>query len=465
VAVNQAEVENVLRGKLADLGGQIERQRELHSFEESPSGVVAQVAGPTPDIVERVEAKWLVGCDGAHSRVRELLRLPMEGKEYPERLVLADVHLEGDLPEGVTTIWLNDHGLLAAIPFREPGLWRLMAVVTPDVEGNISQASVELFQQLLVERAGDTTTKLGEAVWLSNFTVHHRMVPRYRAGHAFVAGDAAHIHSPAGGQGMNTGIQDSYNLGWKLALVINGSAPPTLLDTYEAERLPVARHVLEETNTNQVLGISHSRMAEFLRNHIVFPLLRAPAVRDRLVDFVLRRGSELDVNYRHSDLSEQHDYFGSGPAAGDRAPDGQLQDQAGAPTSLFAHFRQPEFRLLLFEGTAPGQSISELAGIGRQLREATGGLIRCWLITGSQGADNADGPIPDDLIVLRDPDHGAHHSYGANTACLYLVRPDGYVGFRSRVASEAKLVDYVRRRFVVGSEMGASTSAATGATE
>jgi hypothetical protein len=263
---------------------------------------------------------------------------------------------------------------------------------------------------------------------------------------------------------MNTGIQDSYNLGWKLALVINGTAPTALLETYEAERLPVARHVLEETNTNQLVGISHSRMAEFLRNHIVFPLLRAPAVRDRLVEFVLRRGSELDVAYRHADLSEEHDHFGSGPAAGDRAPDAQLQDQAGASTSLFAHFRQPEFRLLLFEGTAPGQSISELAGIGHRMREATGDLIRCWLITGPQGAHSADGPLPDDLTVLRDLDHSAHHSYGANSASLYLVRPDGYVGFRSRVASEAKLVDYVRRHFVVRSQMSDSTSPATGTT-
>jgi hypothetical protein len=140
---------------------------------------------------------------------------------------------------------------------------------------------------------------------------------------------------------MNTGIQDAYNLGWKLALVVNGTAPEALLDTYDAERLPVARKVLQETDANQRFGISHGRMAEFLRNHVVFPVLSMPALRDRLIEFALRRGSELDVNYRTSRLSEQHDRFGSGPKAGDRAPDGQLLMRSGVPTSVFATTTRP----------------------------------------------------------------------------------------------------------------------------
>jgi len=284
-----------------------------------------------------------VGCDGAHSTVREILHLPLEGETYPEHLVLADVHLEGDLPEGVTIIWLNDEGLLSGIPFREPGLWRLMAVVTPDAHGSVPQASVEVFQRLLARRAGDTTTRLGEPVWLSNFMVHHRMVPRYRKGRVFVAGDAAHIHSPAGGQGMNTGIQDTYNLAWKLALVVNGTAPEALLDTYEAERLPVARKVLQETDANQRFGISHGRMAEFLRNHIVFPVLSVPALRDRFIEFALRRGTEFDINYRRSRLSEQHDHFGSGPEAGDRAPDGRCSNSPGLRPRCLPNSAGPSF--------------------------------------------------------------------------------------------------------------------------
>ena len=446
VMVNQAEVEGVLREKLAELGGQVERRRELRSFEETSGCLVAQVADLASEEVERVEAKWLVGCDGAHSTVRKLLQLPMEGKEYPEHLVLADVHLQGDLPQGVLITWLNDQGLLVGGPFREPGLWRLMAVVTPDAHGNVPEASVELFQRLLAERAGDTTTRVGKPVWLSNFVVHHRMVPHYRQGHAFVVGDAAHIHSPSGGQGMNTGIQDSYNLGWKLALVVNGTAPEALLDTYEAERLPVARHVLKQTDTNQRLGMAQSRMAQFLRNHVVFPLLSIPALREPLIEFGLRRGSELDINYRSSSLSEQHDHFRGGPQAGDRAPDGQLLDRAGQSTTLFSHLRTPHFRLLLFGGRSSAVDEASLARIGRRLGEASGGLIRAYLIVGPQ--DSTDVPA-DDLTRLCDREHGTHQTYGASSPCLYLVRPDGYVGFRSRRASESKLIDYLRRHFAL----------------
>lgn len=447
VAVNQAEVEGVLRGKLAALGGQVQRQRELRGLEEAQGGVVAQVADLASEEVERVEAKWLVGCDGAHSTVREQLQLRLEGEEYPEQLVLADVHLQGDLPQGLTTMWVNDQGLLAAIPFREPGLWRLMAVVTPDAAGNAPQASVALFQRLLVERAGDTTTRVSEPVWLSNFVVHHRMVPHYRKGHAFLAGDAAHIHSPSGGQGMNTGIQDSYNLGWKLALVLKGTAPEALLDTYEAERLPVARHVLEETDTNQQLSISHRPMAEFLRNHVVLPLLSVPALRERFIEYALRRGSELDINYRSSPLSEQHDHFSAGPQAGDRAPDGQLLDRSGQSTSLFAHFRTPQFRLLLFEGHSSAAEVADLVRLGQRLQDASGGLVRACLIAGQEDAAQV---TADDLILLRDPEHATHKTYGASSPCLYLVRPDGYVGFRSRKGSESRLFDYLRRNFAMG---------------
>ncbi len=444
--VNQAQVEGVLREKIAELGGQVERQRELRSLEETGGSLVAQVADPASDTLERVEAKWLVGCDGAHSTVRQLLQLPMEGEEYPEHLVLADVHLEGDLPQGVSMAWLNDEGLLGGMPFREPGLWRLMAVVTPDAQGNVPQASVALFQRLLAERAGDTTTKLGEPVWLSNFVVHHRMVPHYRKGHAFLAGDAAHLHSPAGGQGMNTGIQDSYNLGWKLALAVKGTAPEGLLDTYEAERLPIARYVLSETDTNQQLGFTPRPVADFLRYHIVFPLLSIPALREPVIEFALRRGSELDITYRSSSLSEQHDHFRSGPEAGDRAPDGQLLDRSGQATSLFAQFRTPQFRLLLFGGRNSPADVAELARIGQRLQDASGGLVRACLIAGPHDAMQV---IADDLTLLRDPEHGTHTTYGASSPCLYLVRPDGYVGFRSRIAGESELIDYVRRNFAM----------------
>ena len=388
-----------------------------------------------------MHANWVVGCDGARSAVRTLLQLSFNGKDYPDQFVQADVYLDSDLPEGFMTLWLNDQGLMAAIPFREPGLWRIAAQIFPDAGGNIPRASVELFQRLLAERAADTTTKIVEPVWLSNFVVHHRIVDHYRKGHVFVAGDAAHVHSPIGGQGMNTGIQDAYNLAWKLALVING-APETLLDSYEAERLPVGRKVLQQTDVNHRLRVSGSLLADVLMDHVVFPLLRVPAILDVVGDFVLKRGSQLDVNYRASSLSEHTGSYRKGPRAGDRAPDGQLLDPSGQPTSLFAQFRTPDFRLLLFQGRRQAADTKALAAIGQRVRVATDGLVRPLVIT-TDDATSRD----DNVIVLNDPKQRTHVCYGASTPSLYLIRPDGYVGFRGYADDEAELLGYLQRHY------------------
>lgn len=449
VFANQAVVEKALRDKLVELDGQVELQRELRSIEETPDGIVADIADLAAGNVEKVHAKWLVGCDGVHSAVRTLLQLPFTGKDYLDQFVQADVYLDGDLPEGLMTLWLNDQGLLAAIPFREPGLWRIAAQIYPDSDGNIPRASVELFERLLAERAADTTTKIIEPVWLSNFVVHHRIVDHYRKGHVFVAGDAAHVHSPIGGQGMNTGIQDAYNLAWKLALVING-APEKLLDSYEAERLPVGRKVLQQTDVNHRLRVSGSVVADILMDRIVFPLLRVPAILDVVGDFVLKRGAQLDVNYRASSLSGRTGSFRKGPKAGDRAPDGQLLDPSGQPTSLFARFRTPDFRLLIFQGRRHEADTKALVAIGRRVRAATAGLVTPTVIA----SDHTTTP-GDDVYVLNDPGQRTHVSYGATTPSLYLIRPDGYVGFRCHAVDEAELVDFLQRHYGIE----ASTSA------
>jgi 2-polyprenyl-6-methoxyphenol hydroxylase-like FAD-dependent oxidoreductase len=449
VFANQAVVERVLRGKLAELGGHVELQRELRSIEEHSAGVVADVADLASGNVEQVEAKWLVGCDGAHSAVRTLLQLPFNGKDYPDQFVQADVYLDGDLPEGMVTLWLNDRGLMAAIPFRQPRLWRIAAQIFPDADGNIPQASVELFQRLLAERAADTTTKIIESVWLSNFVVHHRIVDHYRKGHVFVAGDAAHVHSPIGGQGMNTGIQDAYNLAWKLALVINGAAE-ALLDTYEAERLPVGRKVLQQTDVNHRLRVSGSPLADILMDRIVFPLMRARPILNAVSDFVLKRGSQLDVNYRTSALSEQTGSFRKGHKAGDRAPDGRLLDSSGLPTSLFTKFRTPNFRLLIFQGRRHTVGVNTLVAIGKRVHAATDGLVIPLVITtgGTGSPDFADRHV----IVLRDPKLRTHIAYGVSTPTLYLIRPDGYIGSRRHAVDEPELLEYLQRNYgIVGS--------------
>ncbi|MCV7226631.1 FAD-dependent monooxygenase [Mycolicibacterium komossense] len=443
VIVNQAVIEGVLRTKLAALGGCVEGGRELTGFDESAEGVVANVADPTTNSTERITARWLVGCDGPHSLVRKQLGLSFEGSQYPENLILADVHLQGDLPNGLAMLWLNDEGLLAAIPFREPGVWRLLAAVDTDTTDQVPQASVEVFQRLLTDRGHDTRITICEPLWLSNFRVHHRMVGHYRKGHAFVAGDAAHIHSPVGGQGLNTGIQDSYNLAWKLAAVILRGAPEVLLDTYEAERLPVARQVLKETDVNQRLAMAHNSVAEFLVNHVAVPLLSHASLREHVTDAALQRSSQLGVNYRSSVLSERHVHVGAGLQAGDRAPDGAVLDDEGHRTSLFTYFRSTEFRLLIFQGHSRRGDAQALGEMARRTQSCSRGLLRALLVVVDQTPEVA----LQDVTVLSDPQLGAHTSYDARSAGLYLVRPDGYLAFIGPATDEAALMDYLDRHF------------------
>lgn len=443
IIVNQAVVEGALRDKLAELGGAVERHRELRGFEQTPDGVIADVADLESGAVERVTAEWLVGCDGAHSVVRELLRLPFDGKDYPDQFVQADLILAGDMPAGIATQWINPQGWLGAVPFREPGLWRLIAQVYPDAGGAVPPASVELFERLLAERGHDTTTRIVEPRWLSNFAVQHRMVRHYRRGRVFVAGDAAHVHSPLGGQGLNTGIQDSYNLGWKLALVLNGAAPEALLDSYEAERLPVARTVLKRTDVNHRIRLADSRLADVLMDRVLLPLLRIPVVADRALGFLLKRNSQLDVSYRSSVLSGETGVIKNGPAAGDRAPDGRLLDGSGATPSLLDQFRSPQFRLLVFQGRRHPADPATLAAIARRTATGADGLVRPLVIA----LDTAD--RPGGIPILTDPAGRTHATYGADEACLYLVRPDGYVGFRCLTSQEPRLADYLRSNFGV----------------
>ena len=452
VVLNQAKVEEVLREKLAALGGVVERSRELVAFREAAGGVVASVRDAATGETEEVRAAYLVGCDGAHSFVRKALGLTFEGSAYPEHFVLGDVEAEGgDLPLDTAVAWLDDEGMMASFPFPELGLRRLIAVVYPDEGGEVPEASLELFQGLLAERAGDSRVRLHDAVWLSNYKVNRRMVNRYRKGRVFVAGDAAHIHSPSGGQGMNTGIQDAYNLGWKLALVTKGKASPYLLDTYEEERLPVARSVLDQTDTNQKLFISNGPITRRFREHVLVPLMELPAVTDAIV----YRGSELGIDYRGSSLARApsapstgngrvHLLDGlslrRGPRAGDRAPDAGCRDAAsGERTTLFDQFRGPSFTLLLFDGGEGTQAdYARLASVARRVEEEFGEGFEARVVVSTNTP-----PAGLDRGMLLDPSGQAHEIYGAKAESLYLIRPDGYVGFRGRPAEAEPLLEYL----------------------
>jgi hypothetical protein len=272
---------------------------------------------------ESVEAAWMVGCDGAHSTVRHGLGLEFEGSTMPIAWLLADVHLAG-LPAGPDTLQMfwHDAGLLATFPITD-GRWRVIADLGPAPAGGSPAPTLEQVQAVLDAR-GPGGLKASNPVWLTTFGINERMVSSYRANRVFLAGDAAHVHSPAGGQGMNTGMQDAFNLAWKLAMVVHGAATESLLDSYGVERGAVAREVLSGSGRLTAASLLHGPAAE-VRNVIAHALMGLSPMR-RLAANTL---SEVSIGYPHGPLTRGYGGLG-GPAPGERAPPRTDEPPAGA---------------------------------------------------------------------------------------------------------------------------------------
>ena len=262
-----------------------------------------------------VDAAWVVGADGAHSVVRKAMGVGFPGVPLVERFLLADVHADIDLQRGGATSWLRGDMALAAFPLPGDDLWRVMAPAPP-----VSAMSHSGGDRRTTSVRGwpmRQTGSIRSVEWTSSFRIHRRLADTYRRGRVLLAGDAAHIHSPLGGQGMNTGIGDAENLAWKLALVVSGRADQRLLDTYEAERRPIAKGVLETTSSVTEVVVGQGRASRLLRDRVAVPLMN----QGWLQNLITERASQLRVSYRNGPLGAGRQRFLPGVRAGDRVAD------------------------------------------------------------------------------------------------------------------------------------------------
>jgi 2-polyprenyl-6-methoxyphenol hydroxylase-like FAD-dependent oxidoreductase len=382
----QWRVEEALRGLLERSGSKIELATELIGIEQNENAVVATLQ--TEDGEQVVRCNYLVAADGGKSFARKLLQVPFEGETWKdERMYVGDVRLRG-LDREAWHSWPNHpDGWLALCPLPSTDTYQFQAQVPPGME---SEPSLELYQQLVDTRAAGMDIRLTDAPWLSLYRVNVRMVSKYRIGRVFLAGDAAHVHTPAGGQGMNTGIQDAYNLGWKLDAVLKG-APDSLLDTYEEERLPVAANVL---------GISTQLYRQISSDE-------ASLRRDAIT-------LQLGITYKEMSLSQKAGDVKLNLSPGDRAPDATGLDNTGKPIRLFDCFRGAHFTLLrLFPNDAG-------------VRDGQFSRVKFIEVRRDLAAHTQSGE------TFVDVEGHAAAVYGGGDGEYVLVRPDGYVGWAGR---------------------------------
>jgi 2-polyprenyl-6-methoxyphenol hydroxylase-like FAD-dependent oxidoreductase len=462
LAVPQTDTEAVLRAHLERLGGAVEWRTELTKLELEESGATFELRHGDGRI-EKGRTPWILGCDGAHSTLRKSLGFTFEGAPYPETIILGDVKLHPAPPEDEVRVFLSESANILVAPLPG-GRARVIGTLPGDVACPEGEPQLSELQSLVDAHVVDRP-RCDDCVWLSRFRVHHRIASGFRKGRAFLVGDAAHIHSPAGGQGMNTGLQDGWNLAWKLALVVKGRAPDSLLESYERERRPVAELVVRGTDaTMRVMSLRHS-LARALRDRALAFLTSFDVVQERIA----RTASGLGIDYRGSPIVREYrasvldatvsrdssserpsvvDWrdFGAGPVPGTRAPDEAVTLEGSGGTARLRHLlRGTCHRLLLFDGRAStAAGYRNLETIGARMRERWPGLVATHIVVPASAR-------PPELRwpgeILLDPSAHLHHRYGAGSECLYLIRPDGYVGYRSQPARLDGLTSYLERLF------------------
>ncbi|MEU8891646.1 FAD-dependent oxidoreductase [Streptomyces sp. NPDC048442] len=431
--IEQTETEAVLRAALSRRGIEVEWGVRLTGLSQDADTVRATLSGPDAaeeraggPAEERIEVPWLVGCDGGHSTVRAQLGLELAG-ETSETWMLSDAPIETDLPPD-TIYWAHTGSqALMMVPFLRDGHWRVLDTVPAPREGDPRRAE-ELLSEKLSAGLGHRV-EVGPSRWTSVFTFQQRMVERMHEGRVLVAGDAAHVHSPASGQGMNTGIQEACNLAWKLAMVAHGHAHRDLLATYSEERVPLGRTLLHSTRTATFLVQLKQAFASRALPLVLTAVRTVRPLRRAVQRKVLGGMSGLRIGYATSSLTTGAPGTSAGPAPGERLTRARVHDP-GDPgcAALHAELRDPRWTLLLAAGgRQPDDAPADVAGTAA-LQYAP------WLSVRTVGGTGTDGPAP-----LTDRGGRLRTELGLTPGGWLLVRPDGHVAARGATLTRAAL--------------------------
>ena len=385
---------------------------ELVDLVQTPGHVSATLKcadGSTPEI----DADWVAGCDGARSAVRSLNGIGFAGAPYEHVFFVADTRVTGPMVLGELNVYLWRSGFHLFFPMRGPDHWRVVGIVPADLRAR-DDLDFDALEPSVRKEVG-SPLQFQACSWFSTYRIHHRRAERFRDRRCFLLGDAAHIHSPVGAQGMNTGLQDAYNLAWKLALVTSGRAGENLLDSYAIERVPVADRLLTTTDQAFSAIVSDRWLAGLFRTRLVPRLLAFMMSRDRTRKFMFRTISQIGIHYPGSPLSQTLARLPRGaPRAGDRFPWLRLKFSPNGPTEdLFERLDDTRFNLIVIGQTSLPEALGD-----------HGDLVLCHSV--------ADDPANDlELGRARIP-----------KPFFYLLRPDGHVGLAGTRLEAAALTRY-----------------------
>jgi len=416
LVLGQDDNERLLGDALRARGLGVEWNTELVGLAQDTDHVMATLKNADGTRSE-VRVPWLAGCDGARSTVRELNGIAFEGAPYQHVFFVADVKMTGSMAPDVLNVYLWRRGFHLLFPMRGTDHWRIVGILPPQLRGRDNLTFEETIPTLRHEVGNELSFQACN--WYSTYRIHHRRAARFHDRRCFLLGDAAHVHSPVGGQGMNTGLQDAYNLAWKLAFVVSGRAGATLVHSYEDERLPVANHLLKRTDRFFSIVVSDRWLVGLLRTRVM-PKIMGLALRTAAVQRILFRTiSQTGIRYRRSPLSEALAGLPeNGPRPGDRFPWLRLKFQPnGRLEDLYGKLDDTRFTLLVFGQAAPPRGIPEL-GDRLHIQELP------------------SDPLNDrELARARIP-----------RPSFYLLRPDGHIGLAGARLDAAAASRYVSER-------------------
>jgi 2-polyprenyl-6-methoxyphenol hydroxylase-like FAD-dependent oxidoreductase len=414
--LGQDDNERLLGEALTKSGGRIEWNTELVALSQESDRVVARVKQPD-GVVREVTARWVAGCDGARSSVRELNGISFQGAPYEDVFFVADTVMTGPMVSDELNIYMWRRGFHLLFPMRGKDHWRIVGIVPPELRGRDNLTFEEVIPSFRQEAGSGIVFQ--KCSWFSTYRIHHRRAQRFREQRCFLLGDAAHIHSPVGAQGMNTGLQDAYNLGWKLALVVSGQADARLLDSYEDERIPVAQALLGTTDRLFSLVISDNWVTGLLRTRLIPKLLAQALKLERVQKAAFLTISQTGIEYRKSPLSETLAGIPeSAVRAGDRFPWVRLKlTNGGSREDLYQKLDDTRYTLIVIGQPA--------------------------LVSGGPALDGA----MQTLIIPENAENRAElERVKVPETAFYLLRPDGYVGLAGVRMDMAEVNRYVSER-------------------